>query len=51
MKPYSVADSPVPQADPTGLPGFRTWGRVYLVVLAAFALWVGLLMALTLAYS
>jgi hypothetical protein len=35
----------------TGLPGLRTWRRVYAVVLALFVLWVGLLAWLTLAYA
>lgn len=30
----------------TGLPGLRTWRAVYVVVLASFVLWVGLLCAL-----
>lgn len=30
-----------------GLPGFRTWQGVYLLVVAGFALWVILLTALT----
>ena len=30
-----------------GLPGFRTWRGVYLLVAASFALWVILLTALT----
>jgi len=31
----------------TGLPGLRTWGRVYLAVGVVFVAWVGLLAALT----
>jgi hypothetical protein len=34
----------------TGLPGFRSWGRVYAVVAAVFLAWVGLLAALTWMY-
>ncbi|HMD60340.1 MAG TPA: hypothetical protein VKG78_02860 [Opitutaceae bacterium] len=30
----------------TGLPGLRTWRRVYLAVVVVFAVWVGLLTAL-----
>ncbi len=30
----------------TGLPGLRTWKAVYLVVLASFVVWVGLLYTL-----
>ena len=35
----------------TGLPGFRSWRAVYALVVAAFLLWVGLLLWLTRAYS
>jgi hypothetical protein len=35
----------------TGLPFLRTWRRVYLVVAAIFAVWVGLLAALTRMFS
>jgi hypothetical protein len=35
----------------TGLPGLRSWRRVYLAVLVVFAVWVGLLAALTRLYS
>ena len=35
----------------TGLPGFRTWRGVYLVVLGTFVLWVVLLALLTGIYS
>jgi len=31
----------------TGLPGFKTWPAVYLFVMAAFVVWVVLLVALT----
>jgi len=31
----------------TGLPGLRTWGRVYAFVLIVLAAWVALLAALT----
>lgn len=31
----------------TGLPGLRTWRRVYLAVVAVFIVWVGLLALLT----
>jgi hypothetical protein len=34
----------------TGLPGFRTWRGVYLLVLVVFLAWVGLLTALTWAF-
>jgi len=35
----------------TGLRGPRTWRAVYALVLAVFALWVGLLIALTVSFS
>ena len=35
----------------TGLPGLRSWRAVYAVVLISFALWVGLLIALSRAFS
>ena len=35
----------------TGLPGLRTWPAVYVFVLAVFALWVGLLIALSKVFS
>jgi hypothetical protein len=31
----------------TGLPGLRTWRQVYVFVLVVFAVWLGLLTALT----
>jgi hypothetical protein len=37
--------------DNTGVPGFRTWTKVYLLVMVSFGLWVGLLTALTLLFS
>ncbi len=42
---------PRAESKATGLPGFRTWTKVYLFVLGSFALWVGLLIALTLTFS
>jgi hypothetical protein len=35
----------------TGLPGLRTWRQVYLAVIIIFAVWAGLLAALSRAYS
>ena len=50
----NVAPSPVgePETDDstTGVPLLRTWRAVYIFVLVAFVLTVGLLTALTLAY-
>jgi len=37
--------------EPTGLPWFRTWHRVYLCVLGVFILWVALLTALTMIFA
>lgn len=45
---------PAPAAvndESTGLPGLRTWRRVYHFVLGVFLLWLGLLAALTARYS
>jgi hypothetical protein len=36
-----------PDDDVTGLPGLRNWARVYLFVVAVFAVWVVLLSALS----
>ena len=44
IKPAAPPDQP-------GLPLFRTWRSVYLLVLASFALWVGLLTLLTELFS
>jgi len=35
-----------PDDEATGLPGLKTWKAVYVVVLASFVLWVGLLYTL-----
>jgi hypothetical protein len=41
-----------PPADdaPTGLPGMRTWSRVYVVVACTTVAWIGLLALLTRAF-
>jgi len=39
--------NPPPDDKNTGLPGLRTWRRVYLAVVGVFVVWVGLLVALT----
>jgi hypothetical protein len=44
-------ESVEPEAEETGLPGFRTWNRVYLLVLIHFAIWIVLLIALTHLFS
>jgi hypothetical protein len=36
-----------PDDEMTGLPGLRTWRRVYALVLVVFVVWVGLLTLLT----
>jgi hypothetical protein len=46
--PAAPAGAPHPRAQPavaesTGLPGLRTWRRVYLFVFGCFVLWVVLL--------
>ena len=46
MKP-----EPEPKDEETGLLGLRNWRRVYAFVLITFAVWIGLLLALTRAYS
>jgi hypothetical protein len=43
--------TPPPDDEGTGLPGLRSWGRVYWVVIGIFAAWVALLTALTRAFS
>jgi hypothetical protein len=47
----SVDASAAGDDEATGLPGFRTWRGVYVLVLASFVLWVVLLLALTISYS
>jgi hypothetical protein len=39
-----------PDDETTGLPGLRTWPRVYLVVLGTMVAWIGLLALLTRAF-
>ena len=46
-----MTPDPKPNDDTTGFPGLRTWRGVYTFVLAVFALWIVLLIALTRAYS
>jgi hypothetical protein len=40
-----------PDDEGTGLPGVRSWATVYWIVIGIFAAWVGLLTALTRAFS
>ena len=46
-----MTPGPTPNDDTTGFPGLRTWRGVYTFVLAVFAIWIVLLIALTRAYS
>ena len=43
--------TPPPDDERTRLPGLRSWGRVYWVVIGVFAAWVALLTILTRAFS
>ena len=43
--------SPDTKPGETGLPLLRTWRAVYVFVLATFALWIALLVALTKLFS
>jgi len=47
MKRPAVTESSARESEETGLPWFRSWKSVYLLVLASFAFWVALLVALT----
>jgi hypothetical protein len=40
-----------PDDEKTGLPGLRSWRQVHLWVLVILAVWIGLLAALTRAFS
>jgi len=51
MKPPSVTEPPVSEAETTGLPWFRTWRGVYAFVFGCFVLWVALLLVLTVSFS
>lgn len=53
MKHSSAAEppAPAPESEGTGLPVLRTWRAVYAFVLAAFFLWVGLLILLSRMFS
>jgi hypothetical protein len=41
---------PAPPDDETGVPGLRTWPRLYGFVVAAFLIWVALLATLMVAF-
>jgi hypothetical protein len=42
-----MTSEPKPKDEGTGLPGLRSWGKVYVFVLVVFGLWIGLLIVLT----
>ncbi len=46
-----MTETPKPSDETTGLPGLRTWRRVYAFVLITFVVWIVLLVALTKAFS
>jgi hypothetical protein len=43
--------STAPETESPGLPLFRSWRAIYVLVLVSFVLWVALLIALTEMYS
>jgi hypothetical protein len=47
----SLNESAAAEDESTGLPGFRTWPRVYAFVLVSFVVWVALLTLLSRAFS
>ncbi|HEX9048394.1 MAG TPA: hypothetical protein VF988_15310 [Verrucomicrobiae bacterium] len=51
MKPSDPIHDSSGESGATGLPLVHTWKGVYLWVLASFALWVALLVALTKSFS
>ena len=51
MKRPAVVETSAHESEETGLPLFRTWKWVYLLVLASFILWVTLLIGLTKMFS
>jgi hypothetical protein len=51
MKRSAVVETSAHESEETGLPLFRTWKAVYVLVLASFALWVTLLILLTETFS
>jgi hypothetical protein len=46
-----VVETSGQETEATGLPFFRTWKGVYLLVLGSFILWVTLLITLTRTFS
>jgi hypothetical protein len=51
QSPHPTTERPETPDERTGLPGFRTWHRVYLLVAASFILWVVLLRLLTVLFA
>ncbi|HEX4348980.1 MAG TPA: hypothetical protein VH251_01265 [Verrucomicrobiae bacterium] len=51
MKRPAVVETSAHESGETGLPLFRTWKAVYILVLASFGLWVSLLILLTETFS
>jgi hypothetical protein len=51
MKRPAVVETSAHESGETGLPLFRTWKAVYILVLASFILWIGLLILLTETFS
>jgi hypothetical protein len=49
--PTPPNESDAPESETTGLPGLRTWRSVYVLVVAVFVVWVGLLVALARIFS
>jgi len=49
--PNPTTERPETNDEPTGLPGVRTWRRVYFLVAASFILWVILLRVLTVMFA
>jgi hypothetical protein len=51
MKRPAEAENSANENKETGLPVFRSWKSVYLLVLGSFALWLSLLILLTKMFS
>jgi hypothetical protein len=51
MKRSAAVETSAHESEGTGLPLFRTWKSVYILVLASFFLWVSLLILLTETFS
>jgi hypothetical protein len=51
MKHPAATEPSARESEETGLPIFRSWKSVYLLVLGSFVFWVALLIALTKIFS